>query len=264
MKKIISFTIVAISVINLNAQTVLFNEDFSSGIPADWTVIDEDGNIPNAAVIEFNAAWIPFITGSDTCVASTSYYEPTAQASDYLISPLISIGNFSKLVWDARSVDASFPDSYTVLISTTDNNLESFTDTLHIQAGEDFAWHKRSVVLDEKGYANQDIYIAFKNFTNNGFILLMDNIQVLGSEFAGLDNEIEALNVNIFPNPSSDYIQIRGQEDNLIETTLFSTNGQLILQTTAEKIDISALKKGVYFIRMRTGLHSKTVQLIKN
>lgn len=132
---------------NSFAQSVLFFEDFNSGIPSTWALVNSDGLTPAEAVDTFDNAWISFIDDGDTCAASTSYYTPTGQAADYLISPKISLNTFNKLVWTARSYDATYPDGYLVLISSTDSLIGSFTDTLMVVNGEFYYWHSRSVQL---------------------------------------------------------------------------------------------------------------------
>jgi len=124
------------------AQITLLNENFSTGIPSTWALLDDDGFTPHSAVSQFTAAWIYYESTDDSSAASTSYYEPADTASDYLILPKLALLTFSKLVWNARSVDASYPDGYLVLISTTDSLKASFTDTLKVVEAENFIWQK--------------------------------------------------------------------------------------------------------------------------
>ncbi len=161
------------------SQTVLFEENFNDGIPATWSIHDVDGLTPDSDVSEFTEGWIGKTVGSDTAATSTSFYEPSGQSDDYLVTPELTIGNFSKIVWSARSVDASHPDGYQVLISTTNSSPESFTDTLLTIGAESPFLTTRSIELDLEGYNNQDIYIAFRNITEDGYILLIDNVKLL-------------------------------------------------------------------------------------
>ena len=59
--------------------------------------------------------------------------------------------------------------------------------------------------------------------------------------------------VKIFPNPVQDYINVESDK-NFISYELIDESGKLILakEFTAEKIDISNLKTGVYFIRLKS------------
>lgn len=241
------------------SQTVLLEENFNSGIPATWTMLDADALIPEFAVSEFTNAWIPYVSGTDSCAASTSFYTTEGASADYLISPRISIGNFSKIVWSARSVDASYPDGYLLLISTTDSLESSFTDTLMNVIAEPNYFTERGVVLDEAGYANQDIFIAFKNITENGFILLLDQMTVYGAETASLSEKTNEKRVLVFPNPTANLLQIQ-TESTLISTTIYSLQGQKIIESSDLTIDVSLFELGMYMIQIETmeGFYTET------
>lgn len=239
------------------SQTVLFEEDFNEGIPATWSTIDGDGLTPADAVAEFTSAWIGKIWEVDTTAASTSFYDPIGTSNDKLITPQISIGNFSRLIWTARSVDPSHPDGYQVLLSTTNNIDTSFKDTLFTIGAEMATSTTRSITLDLAGFNNQDIYIAFRNTTTDGFILLLDDVKVLGAETAALPTETYTPEIVLYPNPASDLLQIQSEEK-VVTTNVFSNDGRLILSTTDTSIDITALDAGLYYavIETESGRHS--------
>ncbi|MBK9592034.1 MAG: choice-of-anchor J domain-containing protein [Crocinitomicaceae bacterium] len=246
---------------NSFAQSVLFFEDFNSGIPSTWAMVDNDGLTPAEAVDTFDNAWISFIDDTDTCAASTSYYTPTGQAADYLISPKISLNTFTKLVWSARSYDASYADDYLVLISSTDSLIGSFTDTLMVVEEEYYYWHLRSVQLDLEGYSNEDVYIAFKNITNDGYILMLDDVKVMGSDFASVA-ENETSSISVYPNPTADFIQINGADPDSIYT-YYSITGELLFTGTSSRMDVSTLQPGTYFVQVRSTDNVVTVPFIK-
>jgi hypothetical protein len=233
-----------------SSQDIILQEKFSDGLPATWTVVNEDGLTPSAVVSEFTAAWIPYIYGMDTCVASTSYYETEGTAADFLITPKISLGNYSKINWTARSVDASYPDGYVVLISTTDSLVASFTDTLMTVNTEPNYFVTRGVELDLAGYVNQDVYIAFKNNTESGFILLLDQVTVLGAETASIEDPTNSI-ITIYPNPTVDYITIQStSEIQLIQ--VYSLNGTLLLTSQENVISLANLATGSYVLQVNS------------
>jgi hypothetical protein len=249
MSKILVVLAVVMSSVSFG-QTFLLQEDFSSGIPAGWQVIDEDGLTPEAQVNQFTQAWIINENSSDTTIASTSYYtDTTMQSEDYIILPKMSIATFTKLSWDARSIDASFPDDYYVLLSTTDSLTSSFTDTLLDVPHENFIWNRRSIMLDTMGYANQDVWIAFRNYTTNGYILELDNIWVEVSDNASVSSE-ESFDFKIYPNPVENEIVIDIVEP--LKATILSVSGATLLTSTDNKIDVSTFPSGYYFITVTT------------
>ncbi|MFT5823864.1 MAG: hypothetical protein ACI8ZM_005129 [Crocinitomix sp.] len=262
MIKYLTITLLVIASAS-QAQTVLFDEDFTSGIPATWALFNEDGLTPAADVADFTDAWIPKIFGTDTAAASTSYYDDTlGQSNDYLITPRISIGNFSRLIWSARSVDASYPDGYQILISTTDSLPGSFTDTLMTVYAEIAYMNSRSIELDTAGYANQDIFVAFRNNTVNGYILLIDDVKILGAETATVATIKAPIAFNIYPNPTAEYININTAE-NIISVSIYTTAGQLLISDQTKRIDVSALNAGLYYIQIETEMGSETSQFVK-
>ena len=92
----ILFTTICVS--HITAQEITLEENFDEGIPSSWSTFNMDGHTPAEIVTEFTAAWIPYTVDGDTCVASTSYYDPAGQAEDFLVTEKFEIGNFSKLV----------------------------------------------------------------------------------------------------------------------------------------------------------------------
>lgn len=248
--KLIALVTLSILSIKAHAQTTLLNENFDNGIPATWTVVDVDGNTPDASVSQFTSAWIGYATSFDTCAASTSYYtDSSATSQDYLITPVLNVLTFGNMLsWDAKSFDASYPDSYVVLISTTDTNPSSFNDTLIEVTDENPYWKHYSYNLADKGYANQTIYVAFKNITTNGFVLGIDNITVTGDDPAEVEEN--NLQVSIYPNPVKDILNI--SVDDIVNNKLYNVNGQLVLESNQKTLNLSDFEKGIYILKITT------------
>ena len=171
-----------------HAQT--FTENFSSAtvpnLPTGWIQNNVDGLTVNSAVATYSfgtKAWVTRdFTSSDPThgkvVASTSYYNPAGTSNDWLITPSFSVPANSVLEWEATAVDASYPDGYKVLISTTASTLTTaFTQTLLTQGSENSTWTTRGINLN--AFAGQTVRIAFVNNSNDMFLLLLDNIKVL-------------------------------------------------------------------------------------
>lgn len=162
----------------LSAQ-VLFFEDFQNGIPADFTILDEDGRTP---VLEdlFTDAWVTdtdLDDESDLIAISTSFYSPPGQADDWMILPAITIPSEDMAVsWRARARDANFPDGYEVRVSVTDSLPGSFTDVLLEVDEASNTWTRELSSL--ANYVGQRIFIAFRNNSLDQFILEIDDIEV--------------------------------------------------------------------------------------
>lgn len=246
-----------------SAQTIILQEDFSAGLPAGWQVIDDDGFTPNTAVAEFTNAWISYNVATDSSMASTSYFQDTlGEAADYLILPKQTLPGITKLSWQARSLDASFPDGYYVLLSTTDSSISSFTDTLLTVDQEYFLWTERTVRLDTMGFAFQDVFIAFRNFSTDGFILELDDVLIEGADTAdvGLNTE-SIIDFTIYPNPSSESIFIDIEIP--FQATVYSLQGSAVLISSDKQLDITDLAAGKYLLQLITQEGTRTKPFIK-
>ena len=251
--RIIGFTVVFIAAQGF-AQTEIYNEDFQSGLPLSYSIVDNDGLIPAASVSEYTEAWIMVTDpndANDTIMGSTSYFTPSGQADRWMITPAITLGSYGNIAyWEAKSHDASFPDDYYVLVSTTDDQLSSFTDTLIHVYGELATWNSREANISDLGINDQTVYLAFVNRTDDGFKLYIDDIRVEMEDPSGLQ-ETEIISFIAFPNPSSGKIQISGIQD--IKTIeIISLTGVTLLRGNSESIDLSELASGRYILIVRT------------
>ncbi|HIP32973.1 MAG TPA: T9SS type A sorting domain-containing protein [Crocinitomicaceae bacterium] len=232
------------------AQVEVYNEDFQSGLPLTYTIVDNDGLTPNAAIIGFDNAWVQLVdpmNSTDTIVGSTSFFDPTGRADRWLITPPITIGAYGNILsWEAKSHDPSFPDDYFVLISTTDTQITSFTDTLYAIINELASWQLREVNISDSGYVNQTVHIAFVNRTINGFKLYLDDIIMVKEDPVGL-SEKSINKISVYPNPSNSFVTISG--DNLSPTVkVFSLAGELLIESNGNQVDLSMLQNGNYLL----------------
>ncbi len=265
MMKLSSLLLTALSGVTF-AQTDLILEDFQSGIPANYTIVDNDGRTPAAAVSEFTEAWITTTDPDDNAnqvAAATSYFDPIGQASRWLITPQLTLGAYGNyLQWMAKSHDASFSDSYQVLLSSTDNALTSFTDTLLNVANEGDQWTPHTMNLSEEGYDNQSVYIAFVLRTYDGFKLYLDSLHIWKEDPVSV-NALDGLALTTYPNPFNDHIFIQSSlpVENL---TLRTVNGQVVLtRKDVPSLETSTLPTGVYFLEVKTAAGTVVRKMIK-
>jgi hypothetical protein len=164
--------------------------------PADWLLHNTDNNTPNINVGYVNAAWRvreDFVTSAVTnCVAfSTSWYTPIGVANDWMWTPLISLpASASVLSWRALAADASYRDGYEVRVMTAasgpptggagfiGNQITSST-VVFSTAAEASAWTPHQVSLS--AFSGQSIYVGFRNYSSDKFLLLVDDVAVNGT-----------------------------------------------------------------------------------
>jgi len=244
----------AITSFTAASQTEIFNEDFESGSPVAFTIVDNDGLTPNAATSHFTEAWTQLpdpMDTTDTVMGSTSYFEPIGSADRWLITPALALSSYGNFFyWEARSHDPSYPDDYKVLVSTTDTQLSSFTDTIALVEEEFATWFPRVVDLSENGYNNETIYVAFVNTTNDGFALYVDDIRAEIEDPVGI-NELAGVAVTVYPNPVSDVLKIETAA-NIQSLELISLNGSVLKSTDSNEINVASLLSGSYFVKITT------------
>ncbi|REC60687.1 hypothetical protein DRF65_19800 [Chryseobacterium pennae] len=67
---------------------------------------------------------------------------------------------------------------------------------------------------------------------------------------------------NIYPNPTSDFIQIETPE-NIKEVNIYSSLGQKVMTTQTSKINVTSLNTGVYWVEVKTKSDSTVHKIVK-
>jgi len=239
----------------VSSQVTVFETDFQSGIPSNMLILDNDLNVPNANVSEFTSAWICVedpSNSADSVAASTSWFSPIDTADRWLITPALSLGAFGNSIsWNAKSQDASFPDDYFILVSNTNTDLSSFTDTIGYIQQEDFEWVERTVDLSDLGYNDETIYVAFVLRTYDGYKLYLDDLLVTKEDEASIHQE-SIIHVSIYPNPATVSIHLKS-EYAIDYTEIIDLSGKILLKTKDSNIDVRFIDEGAYLIKIYTG-----------
>lgn len=178
-------TLSAILATSLSFSQVVMSENFDGGttLPAGWTQSNEDGLTPNSNLpISFGSnAWVvaQYSAGNNIAV-STSWYSSPGTSNDWLISPQIAVPNATgyECQFDVKASDPSYPDGFKVYISTTGNTVADFgtTPVLTVPAAPSAAFTMQSINLD--AYQGQNIYVAIQNYSNDKYLLFLDNFKV--------------------------------------------------------------------------------------
>lgn len=159
--------------------------DFTNGIPADFTLIDADGNTPSADIAPYGFSvgtpWVAYYVESEQnhVAASTSWYAQSDTSDDWMILPAVSVETADAVVaWRARATDANFSDGYAVYISEGGDAIEDFDKAhpLFTTAAESAEWTYHSISLD--GYVGKTVRIAFVNNSTDCSLLYIDDVFV--------------------------------------------------------------------------------------
>ena len=197
------FFLLILSCSQLYGQTLLF-EDFQGGFPSGWGRINNDGLTPHPNVAYVTDAWIvreDFINDPNDSVAfSTSWYTSPGTSDDWMYTPAVSPTLATTLSWEGNAPDPAYPDGYEVRVSTTFPTVGGFlaNPPLVTVPAENSTWTPRSVSLAP--YAGQNIFIAFRNNSNDQFLLMIDDVHVFNpSGFDALVSDVSFL---------SEYVQV--------------------------------------------------------
>ncbi len=203
LKSFVCFLTLLVSVSAIQPQNVVWSEDFENGFPANMTRIDNDGlgyqgsiSYPLGWKIESN--WSPFMyfcasqifgeagmkvkkKQGDSIVVSTSWYDPAGSASDWLITPQLTVPADGYICFQVLGMNSfsllnfSF-DKYDVKISTTGNSVNDFS-TILLDTYAPPEW--RRFCADLSAYAGQQVYIAFVNDTYTNRFVFLDELELL-------------------------------------------------------------------------------------
>ena len=191
MKRLVFILMLAL--VNLTVAqvpNVVYQQDFENYTQGDMIMVDNDHLTPHLNGYE---TW----KVENGYAVSTSYYDNgNKTADDWMITPVIHLGNHPRLIWQAMTPDSQYRDGYQILVSTDTahpENLSSYQVVFEI-AHENTGWTYRYV--DLSNYANQDIRIAWRNNSTDEYLLYVDNIFVYDA--VAYDLWLLSANINNF------------------------------------------------------------------
>jgi len=83
-------------------------------------------------------------------------------------------------------------------------------------------------------------------------ITVNEDVGIRGT-FTGIDLNDQAIKLEIYPNPASNYLYVNSSMHNELRFDLYDLAGQLVLSGNAnEKINLSEINNGLYLIRVKS------------
>lgn len=250
-------------------QTTIFNETFEGGIPATWTIVDNDHATLDASIAsEYPTPWAAVIDPEDTSntVASCgTYFDPEGTtASRWLITPPINLGAFGNFLhWKAKSQDPSYPDSYVVLLSSTGTDVADFTDTVYVRDYETEVWTSYTTQIDTS-FDSTSVYLAFVDRSYYGYKLYLDSVSIEKWSTASLPKNSTPANIeaSIYPNPASDIVHIQSAVA-VQRVEVYNLQGELVQLVSENMFSIRDLQCGLYILKIQTEQGVATKRLVK-
>ncbi len=159
-----------------------YTESFDNGVPTCWSLIDADGDginwQPLSILMEESSA--EYSNSGADAVMSASYDNNTGiiNANNWMFSQALAIPAEGAYYaeWYARSLDASYPDTYQAYVATSIDVAalaNAAAAANHTPAG---SYERMSI--DLTNYAGQTIYIAFNHNDSDNYVLILDDFAV--------------------------------------------------------------------------------------
>ena len=316
MKKISTLLYLLVLVSLSSHAQVIFQEDFDGvggptaggagtyTFPAGWLLRNVDNRTPSAQVAYVNEAWErreDFAHNvTDSAAFSTSWYNVSGAADDWMWTPPIAIpgaGGMIRLSWNAVVYDAQYPDGYEVRVMAGPNvptggtgdlgNQVSASTMLFSIAAESSSWTRREVNLSS--YAGQTVRIAFRNVSNDQFLLLIDDVLV--EKVLDFDAALVNPSKTIFPKvpvsqnlPHQFYGRISNQGSSTlsgayINASVYDSANQEVFSSQSAPVNVASMAvsdtlpvvapfvadaAGKYTVRIKTIIPAVTDQLPQN
>jgi len=250
-------------------------------LPECWSIIDEDQDGYNwdvsYQVLDENGITVSGNTGVGYLTsASFDNAEGVLNPDNYLVLPQLDIQPNEDLSFYVGAIDPSyFLENYSVLLSTTGNNPEDFTDTLLTEVLAAHVFQFREIDLFD--YEGMQVYIAFNHHnSSNQFQIRLDDVlypttleecEILVS-LAEIGDEFVEL--KIFPNPSQGIFTLENSDSRIEEIIVFGATGiqvwnqQYSDRSQSQRVDLSNLSKGVYTMKVKTNEYTTSKRVIIN
>lgn len=245
-------------------------EDFENGDLGIFTAI----NVAGA-----EQEWITY-SYQDNLFAKMSGWNGSGASpnEDWLVTPHIDLDSYTNESLTFKT-SMDYPDGTTtfqILYSTDysgsgDPNLANWTD-LSGQASfstVDYIWVE-SGTIDLSSISGNEISFAFK-FTCNAEseTWQLDDINIAGTAIGvGFEEEITSHPLSIYPNPATDWIQLKGMVLQESKLSIFNYLGQIEFEENVNKgseykLNIDFLKSGIYILQLKdTDLNIQNFKLI--
>ena len=242
--------------------TIINSEDFEDGLGT-WTQYSVTGE----------QIWYQDSYGGENFAKMSGFDGGSHENEDWLISPALNLDLYddeiftfiSAMNYSGNVLEVFYSDNYD---GVSDPNAAVWIAlTVELSAGSWVWTESGDVDLSEINGTN--IYLAYKYTSTNSESSTweIDNILITGMPDVGIDNPTSNCGeINIYPNPAFDEVNISMQKEDVYKLEVYSVNGKLIRSVIVDgsifKTDISDLTKGIYFVRISL-INSKNISTKK-
>ena len=197
------------------------------------------------AWFEAQMQWLPVIT-----------YDYTYAPGEEIIQELVPVGQHTNYRHTKKY--------------NTENQLLLYTYELWVDSLQSLKIINKS----ESIYNTDGSYILSKtwhNFDLNGTSQTLNPITFKYFSYdpavTGIQNPLENTKASIFPNPTSDWVQVKVNTDAPLRSLLFNAQGKLIVESTHKTTDFNISLKdqppGTYFLHLEQNGNIQTIPILK-
>lgn len=187
------------------------------------------------------------------------------QNNDWLISPKLTLptedANMSFFV---KSYSGEYGlEQYNVLVSETDDEIESFVKIGETREAPEDAWMEVNVDLSE--YAGKDVYLAIQCVSDDTFLFMLDDINVSKGGGSVSKNTVVAL--SIYPNPATDMVVISSGGSVIENVDIYNAADMMVCSSPVSdgsnfRYNVSTFDAGIYFAKVTTSDGTKVMRFI--
>ncbi|MDR2237006.1 MAG: T9SS type A sorting domain-containing protein [Chryseobacterium sp.] len=275
MKNTLFFLFMLSAQVQLNAQTVIFEETFDQigddQLPTGWVSEDRDGEGSRWLVVDNMPNMGAGMTGNFIATASIN-----PSGDHLLITPDINLlpNNSYSLTYQIGIIgmtpDAPYPSEnhfalYILPAADLFTGLETpiLEETVNSSVASTNV-HLRTV--DLSAYAAQNVKIYFRQFngpSSYGSLLMLDTVKITGQTALATSEINQEPVIGIYPNPASDYVHLKSKSK-ITKAEVYDMAGRkLNVKLDHERLDVKDLQPGTYIIATESENKKSTHKLIK-
>lgn len=225
-----------------------YEEGFESGILGCWTAISN--NTENEAEMRVYESESAYEGEHFFIFSSYNGDEESTDFNQYLISPELNLPEGTTYHFKFQYVGTSTngTESFTVLTSSTDNQISSFTNEIgyndEVGASD---WEEFDVVIPAGTK-----YIAINYNSVWQYRMAVDDIIIEAG--VGI-NDVENVNLTLSPNPASNTVKVSANGiEGTVNVAIVDLNGRTIMEQNGNAqsftFDVTNVARGAYFVRL--------------